>query len=53
MRLPDITQFTKQAQEEWDNDQLFEMANIFPKLHGIENVVIWVGRALKTTRFEN
>ena len=33
--------------EEWNKDQLFEMANVFPKRHGIENVVIWVGRAPK------
>lgn len=28
-------------------DELFEMANIFQRRHGIENVVIWVGRAPK------
>lgn len=47
MELLDITQFTKMVQEEWDNDQLFEMANITSRYHGIENVVIWVGMAPK------
>lgn len=28
-------------------DELFEMANLFQRRHGIENVVIWVGRAPK------
>ncbi len=32
---------------EWENDQLFEMANIPARRHGIENVVIWVGKAPK------
>ena len=32
---------------EWESDELYEMANIFPKRHGIENVVIWVGMAPK------
>jgi hypothetical protein len=32
---------------EWESDQLYEMANIFPKRHGIVNVVIWVGKAPK------
>ena len=31
--------------QEGDNDQLFEMANIHSNIHGIDNVVIWVGRA--------
>ena len=33
--------------EEWENDRLFEMANIFPTKHGIANVVIWVGSTNK------
>ena len=32
---------------EWVAAELHEMANIFPKRHGIENVVIWVGIAPK------
>ena len=31
--------------QEGENDQLFEMANIHSNIHGIGNVVIWVGRA--------
>jgi hypothetical protein len=31
--------------QEGENDQLFEMANIHSNIHGIDNVVIWVGRA--------
>lgn len=31
--------------EESERDQLFEMANIHSNIHGIDNVVIWVGRA--------
>lgn len=31
--------------KEWENDQLFEMARVGQKHHGIENVVIWVGSA--------
>lgn len=31
--------------QEGENDQLFEMANIHSNIHGITNVVIWVGRA--------
>lgn len=36
----------KQVDEEWELGNLYEMANILPKRHGIENVVIWVGQAL-------
>lgn len=32
---------------EEQNDQLFEMANVVSRYHGIEDVVIWVGRAPK------
>ena len=33
--------------EEWNNDQLHEMARVGSAHHGIENVVIWVGEASK------
>lgn len=33
------------VEEEWDTDQLFEMAMVTSRYHGIENVVIWVGKA--------
>lgn len=47
MKLVDITLFTQLCEEEWKNDELFEMANITSRYHGIENVVIWVGMANK------
>lgn len=47
MTLVDITLFTQLCEEEWKNDELFEMANITSRYHGIENVVIWVGMANK------
>lgn len=40
-----LLEYTRKVQEEWENDQLFEMANITSRFHGIENVVIWVGLA--------
>lgn len=42
--ISNIKTFTQQCQEEWENDQLFEMANIHSDLHGIRDVVIWVGK---------
>ena len=33
--------------QEWEECQLFEMANVTSRRHGIENVVIWVGMAPK------
>jgi hypothetical protein len=43
----ELRKYIDMVAEEWAQDQLFEMANIFPKRHGIENVVIWVGKAPK------
>jgi hypothetical protein len=43
----ELQKYIDMVTEEWNNDQLFEMANIHSKKHGIENVVIWVGRAPK------
>lgn len=43
----DLRKFIDLVNQEWQNDELFEMANITPKYHGIENVVIWVGKAPK------
>ena len=43
----ELKKYMSMVHEEWSNDQLFEMANVFSKYHGIENVVIWVGRAPK------
>ena len=46
--MPDaLRKFISLVDQEWQNDELFEMANITPKYHGIENVVIWVGLAPK------
>lgn len=39
MKLTDIL--------EWENEELFEMANIHSNLHDIDGVVIWVGLANK------
>jgi len=47
VKLVDIKQFEQQCQREWDEDQLFEMANIHDHTHGIDDVVIWVGLANK------
>lgn len=43
----DITLFEMQCQEEWENNHLLEMANIFPRTHGIPDVVLWVGETDK------
>ena len=47
MKLVDIVTFTRLCEEEWLNDELFEMANIHSDIHGIQDIVIWVGRANK------
>lgn len=47
MKLIDLKQFEQFCAEEIENDQLFEMANIHDNIHGITNVVIWVGVANK------
>ena len=43
----DLKKFIDLVDREWQNDELFEMANIHARCHGIENVVIWVGLAPK------
>lgn len=43
----DLQTYIAMVEDEWNADQLFEMANVTSKYHGIENVVIWVGRAPK------
>lgn len=40
MKLKD---FIKMCEKEWEEDCLFEMANLTPNDHGIPGVVIWVG----------
>lgn len=41
----ELRKYIDMVDQEWADDQLFEMARVGPKHHGIENVVIWVGSA--------
>lgn len=43
----ELRKYIDMVNEEYNDDQLFEMANVTAKRHGIENVVIWVGAAPK------
>jgi hypothetical protein len=43
----ELRKYIDMVNEEWNNDQLHEMARVGPNRHGIENVVIWVGEASK------
>jgi hypothetical protein len=43
----ELRKYIDMVNEEWEQDQLFEMANIDPNTHGIDNVYIYVGRAPK------
>ena len=43
----ELRKYINMVNVEWDTDQLFEMANVTSRYHGIENVVLWVGRAPK------
>jgi len=45
--MKSIEIFESQCKQEWDNDELFEMANIHSRRHGIKDVVIWVGATNK------
>ena len=47
MITEELRKFINMVDEEWHHDQLFEMANVTSKRHGIENVIIWVGAAPK------
>ena len=47
MITDELRTYIDMVSTEWESDELHEMANIFPKRHGIENVVIWVGMAPK------
>ena len=42
-----IKAFIDIVDQEWANDQLYEMANVTSRRHGIENVVIWIGATNK------
>ena len=46
-RNTELRKYLDIVNEEWLNDQLFEMANVTSKYHGIDKVVIWVGRSPK------
>lgn len=41
----ELRKYLNMVDQEWADDQLFEMARVGTKHHGIENVVIWVGSA--------
>lgn len=43
----ELREYINMVDQEWQSDQLFEMARVSSKRHGIENVVIWVGLAPK------
>ena len=43
----ELRKYIDMVNEEWNNDQLHEMARIGPNQHGIDNVVIWIGEAPK------
>lgn len=43
----DLRSYIDMVNQEFDSDQLFEMARVGPKTHGIPNVVIWVGLSPK------
>ena len=43
----ELRKYIDMVAEEWNNDQLFEMANVTDRYHGIQDVVLWVGRAPK------
>jgi hypothetical protein len=45
MITEELRKYINMVNKEWENDQLFEMARVGQKHHGIENVVIWVGSA--------
>ena len=43
----ELRKYISMVNDEWNHDQLFEMARVGPKRHGIENVIIWVGETNK------
>lgn len=47
MITEELRKYIEMVNTEWTNDQLFEMARVGSKHHGIENIVIWVGSASK------
>jgi hypothetical protein len=47
VQMSTLTNYIAMVEQEWESDQLFEMAKVTSRRHGIENVVIWVGMAPK------
>lgn len=47
MKLSEIELFEEECEKERLNDELYEMANIHSSVHGIDDVVIWVGKENK------
>lgn len=47
MKLEEIKRFEEECEKEWINDNLFEMANIHKNVHGIDDIVIWIGKENK------
>ena len=47
MNSEELRKYIDMVDNEWNSDQLYEMANVTAKRHGIENIVIWVGMAPK------
>lgn len=43
----ELRNYINMVDQEWKNDELFEMARVGPNKHGIQNVVIWVGESPK------
>lgn len=44
----ELRNYINMVDQEWKNDELFEMARVGPNKHGIQNVVIWVGESPKS-----
>jgi hypothetical protein len=38
-------EYMEMCEQEWEDDALFEMANMRYKTHGIRDIVIWVGES--------
>lgn len=43
----ELRKYIDMVEQEWQSDQLHEMARVGQSRHGIENVVIWVGEVPK------
>lgn len=43
----ELRKYISLVDSEWNEGQLYEMANVTSRRHGIDNIVIWVGMAPK------